>query len=421
MNKIRQIIDRWFYTEPLLFSICTTHTLLENPDLQIPMRSGQKRIEYSPQFFIDATDEQTEEFLKIEIYRILLQHPYKRQPHNANKTALILASDIAINKLYKTRFIELSGVRYFKDQESRFKMLDNPLGDKWSGSEEEKFFLRNLNTDRRTGNLETIDDLTFEEWYTKINFLIKNTAASGGKNAGTDSGALQALSLLESTAELWEENQDAQKEIQDNIKKVIRDQGWGSTGGGLSRAIEASADFSMNYRRILSQFRNNIVSSKRNLTRMKPNRRFGFRAMGSRYEQKTNILIAVDVSGSITDESFARFFHAINNFFIFGIEKMDLIFFDVNLKFTRPVSFKKKINLKEIAGRGGTNFQIALDFYKDHKEYNGLIIFTDGQGNPPSVSGFQNILWILSTRMDWENSRRWISTLPGNKSTYLPF
>ena len=146
--------------------------------------------------------------------------------------------------------------------------------------------------------------------------------------------------------------------------------------------------------------------------------------MGSRYERKANILIAVDVSGSITDESFEHFTHAIKNFFFLGIiEKIDLIFFDVNLKDTNPVSFSKKITLDSIKGRGGTNFQPALDYFTDHsQEYSGLIIFTDGEGEIPVLkAGTSSILWILDSRLAYEKSRYWIESLPGNKATYLPF
>ena len=102
---------------------------------------------------------------------------------------------------------------------------------------------------------------------------------------------------------------------------------WGETGGNLQRALAQDVDFSFDYRRALTKFRANIVSANRRLTRMKPSRRYGFSAMGSRYERKADILIAVDVSGSITDESFARFYHAIKNFFFLRIiENIDLIF-----------------------------------------------------------------------------------------------
>ena len=157
---------------------------------------------------------------------------------------------------------------------------------------------------------------------------------------------------------------------------------------------------------------------------MRPSRRYGFKAMGSRYERKANILIGVDVSGSITDESFSHFYQAINNFFFLGIiEKIDLLFYDVNLKNTKPIPFHKKIELDDIKGRGGTSFQPAIDYYQDHaSEYSGMIMFTDGEGPMPVLQSHKlNILWILDSRLAFEKSKQWINRIPGSKSTYLPF
>ena len=165
---------------------------------------------------------------------------------------------------------------------------------------------------------------------------------------------------------------------------------------------------------------------------MRPSRRYGFFAMGSRYDRKANILIAVDVSGSITEESFSNFYHAISNFFFLGIiEKIDLIFFDVNLKNTSPVTFRgsrSKINLEEIKGRGGTSFEAPYEYYIQHSnEYSGMIIFTDGEGNSPyrvlntAKASPGTVLWILDSRLSFEKSRYWIEKLPGSSVTYLPF
>ena len=410
-NRLKNIVDEWFYSEPLLFLAACSHQIFENSMMNVPMRSGRLRIEFNPELLANCSDNELSEYLKIEVYRILLQHPYSREPYNANKNILLIASDLTINQFYKTN-LRLEGVEYLKSLTKRFKELVNPLGEEWAGTEEEKFFMRNLNIDRQTGRFYSCDNLSFEDWYKWILFLVKHIS-SEGQSAGNSSIA-EKTAFVSDAADLWEENEEAQE--------VEVDQGWGEVGGGLKREIQAQADFSMDYRRALSQFRQNIVSATRNLTRMKPSRRFGFKAMGSRYQRKANVLIAVDVSGSITDESFNSFFHAINNIFFLGIiEKIDVIFFDTTLKFSKPVSIKKKLSLKEIQGRGGTNFQCAVDFFASHKEYNGLIIFTDGQGNPPVLPSRQNILWILTTRLDYENSRAWINSLPGSKSTYMPF
>ena len=425
-KRLSAIIKNWFITEPLLFSVVTTHHLVNNDGLTVPMRSGRKCIEFSDLLTSGLSDAQLTDFLKIEAYRILLKHPYARQPYKANPTALQLASDVIISKYFTPPSgIETAGVVYLKSQAWRFSTLDFPLGKRWADTDELRFYQRNLQVDRHTGLLKTVDDLTFEQWYKRLLFLIRETSAGGGQASGAGALSDYDLSAVTESAELWQEDENAQKQIDDNIKKADIENGWGETGGNLVRTLQDQADFSFDYRRALTRFRANIVSVNRRLTRMKPSRRYGFAAMGSRYERKADILIAVDVSGSITDESFARFYHAIKNFFFLKIiENIDLIFFDVNLKNTKPVKFTKNFNLAEITGRGGTNFQPPIDYFLENRSrYSGMIIFTDGEGDVPKISGAVGnsaILWILDSRLAYEKSRWWIESLPGNSGTFLP-
>ena len=390
------------------------------------MRTGRQCIEFSQLLTADLSDAQLTDYLKIEAYRILLKHPYARQPYKANPTALQLASDLIIARYFTPPSgIETAGIIYLKSQAWRFSTLDFPLGKRWANTEELRFYQRNLQVDRNSGLLKTVDDLTFEQWYKRLLFLIRETSAGGGEASGAGALSDYDLSAVTESAELWQEDENAQKQIDDKIKKADIENGWGETGGNLVRTLQDQADFSFDYRRALTRFRANIVSVNRRLTRMKPSRRYGFAAMGSRYERKADILIAVDVSGSITDESFARFYKAIKNFFFLKIiENIDLIFFDVNLKNTTPVKFTKNLNLSEITGRGGTNFQPPIDYFlENHSRYSGMIIFTDGEGDVPKVGrtiGNASILWILDSRLAYEKSRWWIDKLQDSSATYLP-
>lgn len=431
-NRLKAIIKNWFITEPLLFSVVTTHHLVLNDELTVPMRTGRQCIEFSEVLTNELSDAELTDFLKIEAYRILLKHPYARQPYKANRTALQLASDLIIAKYFTPPSgIETAGLVYLKSQAWRFSTLDFPLGKRWADTEELRFYQRNLQLDRKTGLLKTTDDLTFEQWYKRLLFLIRETSAGGGEASGAGALSDYDLSAVTESSELWQEDENAQNQIDDKIKKAEIEEGWGETGGNLQRRLTEDVDFSFDYRRALTKFRANIVSVNRRLTRMKPSRRYGFSAMGSRYERKADILIAVDVSGSITDECFARFYHAIKNFFFLKIiENIDLIFFDVNLKNTRPVKFTKNFNLAEITGRGGTNFQPPVDYFLENRShYSGMIIFTDGEGEVPKMTGSDgghtgvaasSILWILDSRLAWEKSRWWIESLPGNSGTFLP-
>ena len=391
-KRLSAIIKNWFITEPLLFSTVTTHHLVLNDELTVPMRTGRQCIEFSGLLTGELSDAQLTDYLKIEAYRILLKHPYARQPYKANPTALQLASDVIISKYFTPPSgIETAGVVYLKS----------------------------------TGLMRYNEDLTFEQWYKKLLKIIRERSAGGGEASGAGALSDYDLSAVTESAELWQEDENAQKQIDDKIKKADIENGWGETGGNLVRTLQEQADFSFDYRRALTRFRANIVSVNRRLTRMKPSRRYGFAAMGSRYERKADILIAVDVSGSITDESFARFYKAIKNFFFLKIiENIDLVFFDVNLKNTTPVKFTKNLNLSEITGRGGTNFQPPIDYFiENHSRYSGMIIFTDGEGDVPKVGrtiGNASILWILDSRLAYEKSRWWIDKLQGSSATYLP-
>ncbi len=391
-KRLSAIIKNWFISEPLLFSVVMTHHLVLNEGLTVPLRTGRLCIEFSDLLTKELSDAQLTDFLKIEAYRILLKHPYARQPYKANPTALMLASDVIISKYFTPPSgIESAGVVYLKS----------------------------------IGLMRYNEDLTFEQWYKKLLKIIRERSAGGGEASGASALSDYDLAAVTESAELWQEDQNALKQIDDKIKKAEIENGWGETGGNLVRTMQEETDFSFDYRRALTKFRANIVSVNRRLTRMKPSRRYGFAAMGSRYERKADILIAVDVSGSITDENFARFYHAIKNFFFLKIiENIDLIFFDVNLKNTTPVKFTKNLNLAEITGRGGTNFQPPIDYFLENRSrYSGMIIFTDGEGDVPKMTasvGNSAILWILDSRLAYEKSRWWIESLPGNSGTFLP-
>ena len=90
------------------------------------------------------------------------------------------------------------------------------------------------------------------------------------------------------------------------------------------------------------------------------------------------ILAGIDVSGSIDDEQILKFYHAVSNVFDRGIKNVEIFQFDTELKTPKPLPFKKCLQIK-VLGRGGTSFQALFDYaIKHQRDYDGLIIFTDG-------------------------------------------
>lgn len=416
LDRIKKIGERWFLTEPLLFAVFCSHEFCENESLAVPMRTGNRKVEFAPEILERVSDAVLSEFLKVEMFRILLKHPYQRQPPFAVKSLLTRASNVTIADVYEVS--------------------------------------RNVKTQMNGAELGLPSGLCFEEYYTLLKEMsvpmggalgehdsysegdagegcvgeLGECAADGkgGENNGGGSRDAQikfnAQDARDSLiSELWDEDEEACCDINGFIEVAEAGDKWGSISGKLQGIIKANQKVDMDYRKMLSQFKTSVISSKRRLTRMRPNRRFGFDAMGSRYELSTNLLIAVDVSGSMTDRSLSFFFSVINRLFKYGIEKMDVLQFDSKIQ-GEPEPLKKVHKTVKVMGRGGTSFQPVADYYCAHPEYDGLIYFTDGYAPPPKFNTKRpiDVLWVLCGKSAYEANSKWIKELKRNRVTYIP-
>ena len=68
-DRIKGIIERWFIQEPAMFQVICTHELVENRNMECPLRSGRKRIEYNPDYIAQMTDAGLDEALQTEACR----------------------------------------------------------------------------------------------------------------------------------------------------------------------------------------------------------------------------------------------------------------------------------------------------------------------------------------------------------------
>lgn len=381
-EKISQVVDKWFLYEPLFFNVYCTHKLEPNSDMKCPFRTGKRRIEYNPEFLKDSTTEEIVQGLKTEVTRILLKHPYQRVPQNPNRSALTTASDVTINE------------HCYHDKKQK---------------------------DAAHYNMES--GLSYEEYYKKLYYICPDFDAMDGDGKqhlmpSLKKGEIGEYEAAADAAELWDEDEEMADSVNQQIQKAQKTNQWGSISGDFQETITASLKIPMDYRRILSQFRACIISQRRKLTRMKPNRRYGFEFMGSQFEPKTHLLVAVDVSGSIETEDLKNFFSIINRFFSYGVEAINVITFDWELQ--QEFELKKAAKNIKITGRGGTNFQCAVDYYENHPEFQGMIIFTDGYAEVPKIKKAKQLLWILTGKTEYDHAIKWIKDLRLSKATWIP-
>ena len=431
---LSHIVEGWFLTEPLMFAAWCTHTLEANTKMCVPMRTGKMRIEYNPEILSSWTRSAIEERLRFEVIRILLGHPYQRQPYKAKKATLGVASDVTLTSSYhRIGTIKLpEGLQYEKGLcfEEYYALVEAYLD---KNLKSPKYDVEGLIDDGGGGASDDADSggesggesLPSESEDKQMSLDELEDALSSILNDDEDEELKEIAEGAEESAELWEEDQLAQEQIKDMVRRAQRSKQWGSIGGGLKDEIEATTIVRIDYRTILSGFRASVLSSKRRLTRMIPSRRYGFQYMGSKREFATRLLVAIDVSGSVDDQQVAQALSIINRFFKYGVENVDVIRFDVEVH-GEPLSMKKARKTIQIEGRGGTDFQEAIDYFLDNR-YDGLIMITDGYASVPTVPEhfYGNILWMLYNDFAFRGGHLdpdldWITEFPKSKYTILP-
>ena len=367
-ERYSHILEQWFIMEPPLFQVLCVHELVANTQMKCPLRSGRRKLEYNPEIVVEMSDGALEEALRAEAVRLLLKHPYERRPDGCSQQAMGLGSNLVIGDNY-------SHPRFHIETPQDFN-LKRGMSFEWYAREVEK-----QQEGSSSGDSE-------------------NESPNGGEGIGSNE-------KHRDLAELWDEDDMAVQLINGIISSTKQ---WGSIPGNLAEILTSSLKAKINWRNIFAGFRASIISSKRKLTRMRPNRRTGFDNMGSVRRFDTKLLVAVDVSGSISTESLQYFYGVINSAFRYGFESIDVIQFDHGVRAVH--NLKKVVKDVAILGRGGTSFQEPID-YAHENGYDGLVMLTDGYAPPPTIpDGFKTgLLWVCENQDCLDHHKSWMETM----------
>lgn len=367
-DRITTLLERWFISEPAIFQVICTHDIKENRSMPCPVRSGKKTIEYNPTYTDEMSDAALDQALRTEAIRILLKHPYQRRPDACSQQAIAVGSNLTIGDNYQFGNFNIE----------RPKDYELPEGQAY-------------------------------EWYSRrIQELLPpsggQTQSGDGKSDWRSDKLGDSAERQTALSELWEEDELTLALI-DGIIESTKD--WGSLAGSFAEMLQASTRSRINWRNVLSGFRASILSSVRKLTRMRPNRRTGFENMGSIRRFNTKLLVAVDVSGSISSEDLSYFYGVINSAFRYGFSQVDVIQFDCGVRVVQ--SLKKVMRDIAVVGRGGTSFQEPINYANEH-EYDGLVILTDGYAPEPLIPDNMRcrIVWVCNNRQSYEHAHGWM-------------
>lgn len=407
-ERIRRVVEKWFVTEPLFLSVWTMHELVVNPRIG-SIRTGRGRIEYNPAFIDGLNTHQLAQVLDVEAMRIVLKHPYLRRKPRGDMA--YKASNLTLQEYLDTALPFPRARDVFGEQ----------LGEEYARQYFEFYYVKLLEAEdgmRPESGSEDTSDENQAETQGKASAAPGDPSGAQGDASGAEDDAKPdeaepeeteasdgpstleqhtgAVSANENTQD-WGSDDLFESAINEKILAASESNTWGTKAGRYREQILAALRPKLDYRAVLRQFRTSVLSVNRCLTRMKPNRRYGFLFMGSRYDFTTHLLFAVDVSGSMGSDDLALGFSAINRFFKYGVPNIDVVQFDTEIK-GDAVSMKKAQRRIVIEGRGGTSFHPVIEYIDEHKGYDGCIIYTDGYAPvpPKPKNRSTRIMWLFT-------------------------
>lgn len=366
VNKIPTLI-----CFPLLKALLT-HTWIEDKNTKT-IFVAKGKIYYNLEFVEKAEPEELSDIIFIEGVRILLAHPYRINQPNPQKA--YMSSLITLGELIRPKLSGKSG-----------------------GQGTERL---TLPTAREVFKSDEHDTKNLEYYY---NLLF-------GKD---DIGEEQDFAVNQNSENLQEylkegfekAGQWQQDNVMKNVCEIISNEAnaykcWGIEVGNIQQLFELSRKSDIDYIDLLRRFKTSIISNDRIQTRMKPSRRYGYLQVGCRVDMHSNLLIALDVSGSVSDDDINIALGSMRRIFQTGITKLDFICWDTVIH-GEPQEIKKNTTKFNIEGRGGTDVQCVIDFMNNTQSYDGVIIITDGCFAEPTKVNFNKVMFLLNNKENYE-------------------
>jgi predicted metal-dependent peptidase len=203
----------------------------------------------------------------------------------------------------------------------------------------------------------------------------------------------------------WEDFEDLteaeQKLIEKQLQKVLTDakeqteKKKGNIPGEIEGLIiiEEIVKPKFDWRGFIRRFTGVSTKVFTKKIRRKENRRFEANP-GLKVKMKQHMLLAIDTSGSVSDDELKEFMSEIYHIYKCGVD-ITVIQCDTSIRSIEP--YKGKFEMV-VQGRGGTEFDPVLEYFNENqKKYTSLVYFTDGECWT-HVRPKGNVLWVLSER-----------------------
>lgn len=350
---------------------------------------------WNPEFFSKLSQWEVRGVLTHEYYHLVFGHLYGRRrtpPQLWN-----IGTDLAINSIIMDASKHGGGNRMQGERPlPEFCLIPgvrpkHPEGRDYTKDEEQ--------AQKLAAVIEKLPSMKASEWYfEKIKEESDKDKAAGGSGFdGEGEDGEYVIGTLDEHG-TWQEIPEDQKEyVQGKVKAIVEKaakhadsqaNGWGNIPIDLADQIRKSVSSVINWRNVLRQFVGSITRGGRSTSIKRINSRYPYIHPGVKRGYTAKLLIAIDQSGSVSNEMLSDFFAELGS--LTKKVSIDILPFDT-------VAFEKDLYewrrgsnhpAKRVRG-GGTDFNAPTKFANDPKNrgrWDGLLIMTDGECEAPGPS-----------------------------------
>jgi len=356
--------------------------------VRVNPESGHFEMAYNPDFFEGLPDNQKAGVLKHEFYHLIFDHVTTRKPEGVPHQKWNIAADLAINSHLVGELPE----QCCMPGEGPF--ADLPLG------ESAEWYLANLPEDDESEGQQGDGEGGEGE--------PSEGDDSGGQDNNNDNGNGPSSSKPGNFDDHsgWDEaasseaNQMAKERLKNAIKEAAQEasqsaKGWGSVSGEVRKEIMKRLETKVDWRKVLRYFIKTSQRANRSSTIKRINRRYAYIHPGKKVRRQAKIAIAIDQSGSVSDEMLAAFFAELNN--LAKLAEFTVVPFDTQVDESKVYIWKKgKSQKPERVLCGGTCFEAPTD-WANNNNVDGLIILTDMEAPKPKACKAQR-MWLTDAR-----------------------
>ncbi len=197
-------------------------------------------------------------------------------------------------------------------------------------------------------------------------------------------------------AEPAEEDRKEWKERVVRVTTLLKQQG--KLPGDLEQQVRDLLEPRVDWRRVLYRFI--LQTAKFDYSYARCNRRYvsqGIYLPGVQSERIENLVIAIDTSGSITDEQIRMFLSEVNAITLQFQITWKLLTCDSEVQDAYDVEGSIDLDRVQIRGRGGTDFRPVFQWIESSGTAPiGLVYLTDGIGEFPEAAPPYPVLWALT-------------------------